>query len=831
MNPERVVSHNNDLITIVNPLPVTSVGGGGSTLVTDIQDGAGDSVMDAANNAVRVNLVVGTIVGGTGGTAQADKSTFTEGTSSFTPVGGEFNDSPSDPSSGQAAAARITAKRALHINLRSAAGVELGTSSAPVRVDPTGSTAQPITDNAGSLTVDAPVAAPLPIAVTTTGDALVKVGDAGNDAVRVNIVAGAASSGQADKSSFVEGTTTFQPVGGVLNETAASDPTEDQAAAARITAKRALHVNLRGAAGTEIGTSGAPVRTDPTGTTAQPVTDNDGSLTVDGSVVATQGTSPWVVGDGGGSLTVDAPAVTPVPVAVTDTSDTVVKAGDAGNNAIRVNIVAGSSSSGQADKSTFTEGTTVFMPVGGEFNDSPSDPATGQAAASRITAKRAIHVNLRSNAGTELGTSGAPVRTDPTGTTAQPVTDNGGSLTVDGTVSVGNTPTVDQGTSPWVVDQIDTASLDYDTGIGTVNQTIFGLALPGSGGPVAGGTATNPVRTDPTGSTAQPVTDNGGSLTVDGAVTVSGTVTANQGTAAAGSGAWPVAITDTSDVVVKPGDAGNSAVRTNVVVALPAGTNNIGDVDVLTLPATTNAGATAKTLDYDTGAGTDTVTAFGLLLPKAGGAVAGGTSTDPVRVDPTGTTTQPVSAASLPLPTGAATEATLALLPLTQGSTTSGQSGPLVQGAVTTAAPAYTTAQTSPLSLTTAGGLRVDGSDVTQPISGTVTANQGGAPWSAVGTLTHDSAAPSSNNLGVLPAVANAAAPSYTEGDQVLLSVDLAGSLRTSGSSGGSGADVVKINDINSQAVVDDSNRRLLEQILIEVQELSRRMFDDSSLS
>ena len=74
-------------------------------------------------------------------------------------------------------------------------------------------------------------------------------------------------------------------------------------------------------------------------------------------------------------------------------------------------------------------------------------------------------------------------------------------------------------------------------------------------------------------------------------------------------------------------------------------------------------------------------------------------------------------------------------------STTSGQLGPLVMGAVTTAAPTYTTALTNPLSLTTTGALRIDGSGVTQPISGsitvsgtttvsgTVTANQGGAPW------------------------------------------------------------------------------------------------------
>jgi hypothetical protein len=41
-----------------------------------------------------------------------------------------------------------------------------------------------------------------------------------------------------------------------------------------------------------------------------------------------------------------------------------------------------------------------------------------------------------------------------------------------------------------------------------------------------------------------------------------------------------------------------------------------------------------------------------------------------------------------------------------QASTTSGQVGTLVQGAVTTGDPTYTTAQTDPLSLTTAGGLR-----------------------------------------------------------------------------------------------------------------------------
>lgn len=50
------------------------------------------------------------------------------------------------------------------------------------------------------------------------------------------------------------------------------------------------------------------------------------------------------------------------------------------------------------------------------------------------------------------------------------------------------------------------------------------------------------------------------------------------------------------------------------------------------------------------------------------------------------------------------------------------------------------------------------------------------------GTLTNNNAAPTSNNIGSLTALANAAAPSYTEGRQVLLSTDLAGALRVTGS-------------------------------------------------
>jgi hypothetical protein len=54
-----------------------------------------------------------------------------------------------------------------------------------------------------------------------------------------------------------------------------------------------------------------------------------------------------------------------------------------------------------------------------------------------------------------------------------------------------------------------------------------------------------------------------------------------------------------------------------------------------------------------------------------------------------------------------------------QGSVTTGQNGPLMQGAVTTTSPVYVTGQTDPLSLTPTGALRVtvvDTSGVTEQV-------------------------------------------------------------------------------------------------------------------
>jgi hypothetical protein len=73
-------------------------------------------------------------------------------------------------------------------------------------------------------------------------------------------------------------------------------------------------------------------------------------------------------------------------------------------------------------------------------------------------------------------------------------------------------------------------------------------------------------------------------------------------------------------------------------------------------------------------------------------------------------------------------------------------------------------------------------SNVLATQSGTWTVQQGTPPWSVVGTKTNNSAAPGATNIGALPAVSTAAAPTYTEGNLVALSVDNAGNLRTTAS-------------------------------------------------
>lgn len=173
-----------------------------------------------------------------------------------------------------------------------------------------------------------------------------------------------------------------------------------------------------------------------------------------------------------------------------------------------------------------------------------------------------------------------------------------------------------------------------------------------------------------------------------------------------------------------------------VNAALPTGTNSIGQVtanagtgnfnvvqasganlhvNVDSAPTTTvtgtvtvNAGANLNTSALALSATQTDGTQRTKVTDGTNNAAVKATSTAAVATDPA--IVVAISPNNTPvLPSGAATETTLAKLTQTQGSTTSGQSGPIVQGAVTTNQPTYTTAQTNPVSLTLRGGLRTKG--------------------------------------------------------------------------------------------------------------------------
>lgn len=118
---------------------------------TQIVDGSGN-VIGSTSNALDVNIKSGA---GSGGTAMTDDAAFTPATTSVTPIAGFADETgPDAVDEGDAGAVRMTLQRGLHINPRNSSGTEIGTAAAPFRVDPTGTTAQPITDNSGSITVD-----------------------------------------------------------------------------------------------------------------------------------------------------------------------------------------------------------------------------------------------------------------------------------------------------------------------------------------------------------------------------------------------------------------------------------------------------------------------------------------------------------------------------------------------------------------------------------------------------------------------------------------------------------------------------------------------------
>jgi hypothetical protein len=259
------------------------------------------------------------------------------------------------------------------------------------------------------------------------------------------------------------------------------------------------------------------------------------------------------------------------------------------NGFLKVNIKAGAGSGGTAstDDAAFTAGASSGTPMMGYYTSDSVD--SGDVGVVKMLANRQLAVTLYNSAGTEVGVGGGTqyaedaasadgasmtlagtIRQDsPGGTTstdgdyqnlktdsvgrlwvnasgaAVPITDNSGSLTVDGsltTVSTVSTITnvvhVDDNASSLTVDgTVAVSSITAgDNNIGNVDIVTVPapLSITGAGTEAAALRVT--IANDSTGVVS--IDDNAGSLTVDGAVTVTNATAANLKAEVVGTGTF-----------------------------------------------------------------------------------------------------------------------------------------------------------------------------------------------------------------------------------------------------------------------------------------------------
>lgn len=184
---QSAVDHN---LTKVNGSAVATAASGIAKV--GLTDGTGNAIT-STSNALDINIKSG----GATSSSTTDAAAWTASSSAFSPTGGVFNDSATALTSGQQGTARLTNNRGLHTNLRNASGTEIATSSNPLRVDPTGSTTQPIS---GTVSVNA-----LPAGTNNIGGVEL-IDSAGTNKASI-------SAGGAVK---VDGSASTQPVSGTV---------------------------------------------------------------------------------------------------------------------------------------------------------------------------------------------------------------------------------------------------------------------------------------------------------------------------------------------------------------------------------------------------------------------------------------------------------------------------------------------------------------------------------------------------------------------------------------------------------------------------------------
>ena len=403
---------------------------------------------------------------------------------------------------------------------------------------------------------------------------------------------------------------------------------------------------------------------------------------------------------------------------------------------------------------------------------SASNASVGLTGATAPTS--ATEIGIIDSGGKLQGASSAnPIRIDPTGTTTQPVEIN------DGTNVMGIMAKF--GTTPGAVYALNTNSSIF---AGTTALSATGSSLNVN---ITGGGSGGTQYTDETAESA-------GAFTITVAGLWNGTdVVGLRGDASNNlltkiNVALPAGTNVIGHVIV---DSGTITAVTAITNALPAGSNLIGQVEVSdgtnVLFTSTHPGYIQGTVSIGSGPFAVTQSTSPWIIAGGGTAGAPGTAVLTVQGISGGTaipvsgtffqTTQPISIASGQVASGAFASGSIASGAIASGAIASGAiaSGAIAAGAAAAGAFAdgsvyvrSNAASTFPVTATIAASQTIA---VTQTTASSLNAT-------VVGTLTNNNAAPSTTNVGALAVLANAAAPTWTEGDQVLLSADLAGNQR-----------------------------------------------------
>lgn len=340
--------------------------------------------------------------------------------------------------------------------------------------------------------------------------------------------------------------------------------------------------------------------------------------------------------------------------------------------------------------------------------------------------------------------SDGTVRVDPTGTTTQPVSDAGGSLTVDGTIAATQsgswTVTANAGTN------LNTSLLALETTQATLLTTsAFQARIPANGQAVMSASVPVVIASN---QSVLPVNDNGSSLTVDSpqlpAALVSGRLDVNIGASTSIAVTGP--LTDTqlrATPVPVSGPLTDTQLRATAVPVSQSGSWTV------TANAGTNLNTSALALDASIVAQS--------VVDNA--AFTDGTT----RVQPIGFIFDEVAGTALTENDAAAAriDSKRAQILVIEDATTRGQRAAVSSG----------------------GAVKVEGGK------------------------TNNNAVPGANNVGVLPAVANTSAPTMADGNMVALSTDLNGQLRVTSSTTGSEELTYTV---VAQAIVPGNNKSLL---------------------